>query len=95
MSILDYLLRLPNKKTAPLARDRLQLILAKPRSAGQSDPDYLPAMKRDMLAVICRYINVDPEHIQVQLEREGDCDILEVNIMLPESQENAHRTAMR
>ena len=95
MSILDYLMRRPNKKTAPIARDRLQLILAKPRSSGQGEPDFLPAMKRDMLAVISRYINVDPDQIQVQLEREGDCDILEVNIMLPESTQDSQRAAIR
>ncbi|TPW14127.1 MAG: cell division topological specificity factor, partial [Halothiobacillaceae bacterium] len=82
MSILDYLLR-RQKKTANLAKDRLQIILAREHS-DRDGPDYLPAMKREILEVISRYIAIDMDQIQVNLDKDGSCEILELNIVLPE-----------
>ena len=73
------------KKTASVARERLQIILAHERS-GQSGhaPDYLPALQRDLIAVISKYIHINPDDIKVHLERQENLDILEVKIELPE-----------
>lgn len=73
------------KKTASVARERLQIILAHERS-GQSghEPDYLPALQRDLIAVISKYIHINPDDIKVHLERQENLDILEVKIELPE-----------
>ena len=74
------------KKTASVARERLQIILAHERS-GQSghEPDYLPALQRDLIAVISKYIHINPDDIKVHLERQENLDILEVKIELPEN----------
>ncbi len=85
MSILDYLLR-RQKRSAAVAKDRLQIILAREHS-DRDGPDYLPAMKRELLEVVSRYVEVDLDKIQVNLDRDGDCEILELNIMLPEGEE--------
>lgn len=82
MSILDYLLR-RQKKTANVAKDRLQIILAREHT-DREGPDYLPAMKRELLEVVSRYIDVDLDQIQVNLDKDGDCEILELNITFPE-----------
>ncbi len=73
------------KKTASVARERLQIILAHERS-GQSghEPDYLPALQRDLIAVISKYIHINADDIKVHLERQENLDILEVKIELPE-----------
>ena len=73
------------KKTANVARERLQIILAHERS-GQSghEPDYLPALQRDLIAVISKYIHINPDDIKVHLERQENLDVLEVKIELPE-----------
>lgn len=93
MSVLDYLLR-RNKKTAVVAKDRLQIILAREHS-DRDGPDYLPALKRELLEVIGRYVSVDMDNIQMNLERDGDCEILELNIQLPEAEQNLPRAAAR
>ena len=94
MSILDYLLRRP-KRTATVAKDRLQIILAREHS-DRDGPDFLPQMKRDLLEVVARYVEIDLDQVQVNLDRDGECDILELNIMLPESDEAAvHHAAAR
>ena len=86
--LLEYL-RGDEKKTAVVAKERLQIILAHERAGrGASTPDYMPALKEELLAVIAKYIQVDRELIKVQLEKHGEYDVLEVNITLPENVRN-------
>lgn len=82
MALLDYFIR-RRSKTANVARERLQIILAR-EHADRDGPDYLPELKRELLAVISKYVNVDLEQVKVNLDRDGNCDILELNIILPE-----------
>ena len=84
MSLLDYLRR-KRKPTANVAKERLQIILAR-EHAGRHEPDYLPALKQELLEVVAKYVRIDPEAIKVNLERDGDCEILELNIALPEDE---------
>ena len=84
MSLLDYLRR-KRKPTANVAKERLQIILAR-EHAGRHEPDYLPALKQELLEVVAKYVRIDPEAIKVNLERDGDCEILELNIALPEEE---------
>ena len=84
-SFLSFLLG-EKKKTAGVAKERLQIILAHERAgrnAGQ--PDYLPALQRDLVAVIGKYIKIDPHDIKVHLERQDNLEVLEVKIELPDA----------
>jgi len=83
MSFLDYLLG-SKKKSASVARERLQIILAHER-AGRGGPDYLPALQQELIAVIAKYVAVNANDIKVSLDRQDDYDVLEVNIVLPEA----------
>jgi cell division topological specificity factor len=83
-SFLSFLLG-EKKKTASVAKERLQIILAHERSsrnAGQ--PDYLPALQRELVAVISKYINIGSQDIKVNLERQDNLEVLEVKIELPD-----------
>ena len=85
MSLLSFLLG-EKKKTASVAKERLQIILAHERSgrsAGQ--PDYLPALQRELVAVISKYFKVSAEDLKVHLERQGNLEVLEVKIELPDA----------
>lgn len=82
MNLLDYFLS-KRKKSAVVAKERLQIILAQER-VDRSGPDYLPALKREILEVVAKYVSIDVEQVQVNLQREGNCEILELNISLPE-----------
>ncbi len=82
MSILDYLLR-KKKKTASVAKERLQIILAR-EHIDRSGPDYLPELKKDILKVVEKYVAIDYDKIQVTIENDGNCEILELNISLPD-----------
>ncbi|NLJ92498.1 MAG: cell division topological specificity factor MinE [Aeromonadales bacterium] len=89
MSLLDYFRSRKNQNSAKLAKERLQIIVAHERSQ-RDTPDYLPQMQQDILAVIRKYVNIDIEQISVQLDQKGDnLSVLELNIMLPEGEEEA------
>ncbi len=84
MALLDFFLS-RKKATANIAKERLQIIVAE-RRRGDSEPHYLPQLKSDILAVICKYVQIDPEMVTVQLEQKGDdISVLELNVMLPEN----------
>jgi cell division topological specificity factor len=82
MGFLDYF-RSEKKRSASLAKERLQVIVARERTH-RGGPDYLPALQQDILAVIRRYIAVEDDAVRIQVEREGDCEVLELNVTLPE-----------
>ena len=85
MSFLTFLLG-EKKKSATVAKERLQIILAHERSGRNpgGSPDYLPALQRDLVAVISKYVKIDSEHLKVQVDRQDNLEVLEVKIELPE-----------
>ncbi|MEA1065215.1 cell division topological specificity factor MinE [Apirhabdus apintestini] len=86
MALLDFFLS-RKKNTANIAKERLQIIVAE-RRRGDSEPHYLPQLKRDILDVICKYVQIDPEMVTVQLDQKGDdISVLELNVTLPETEE--------
>ena len=88
MALLDFFLS-RKKNTANIAKERLQIIVAE-RRRGDSEPHYLPQLKRDILEVICKYVKIDPVIVTVQLDQKGDViSILELNVTLPETEEAA------
>ena len=83
MSFLDLFLR-EKKKTASVAKERLQIILAHERGTRSVEPDFLPALQKDLLEVISKYIKIDAKDIKVHLERDASMEVLEVKIELPD-----------
>ena len=82
MSLMDMLFgRKP--KTADVARDRLQIIIAQERVKAQA-PDYLPTMQKELLQVLSKYVHVSLEDIRISQEKQDGMDVLELNITLPE-----------
>ncbi|MCR5865808.1 MAG: cell division topological specificity factor MinE [Aquincola tertiaricarbonis] len=85
MSFLSFLLG-EKKKTASVAKERLQIILAHERSGdGPPRADYLPALQRELVAVISKYVAISPDDIKVHLEKQDDLEVLEVKIELPDA----------
>lgn len=79
MSILSFFRR---QATAPIARDRLQILLAHERTiAGGSD--LVAILREEILAVIKKHVQVDQEKVQVKMERGESVSMLEVDIEIP------------
>ncbi|MFZ5594144.1 MAG: cell division topological specificity factor MinE [Pseudomonadota bacterium] len=91
MSFLDYLLG-TRKKSAQVAKDRLQIILARER-VDRKGPDFLPELRQELLQVISKYVKIDLDQVKVNLEHDGDFEVLELNIVLPEPVQQARKTA--
>ena len=84
MGLLDCFLK--NKKpknSASIARERLQILVA--HEGGRSNISYLPKMKNELIEVIRKYVQVDDRAISVNLEQQGNDEVLEVNIVLPDN----------
>ena len=85
MSLLSFLFN--NKpKSAATAKERLQIIIARERS-DQSGPDFLPALRKELIEVISRYTRVNPDDIKISLDRQGNLEVLDVNVVLPDAAE--------
>ena len=88
MGILNYFR--PKKKTASVAKERLQLILAHDGASGKT-PDYLPQLKADLILVVTKHLRLPPEQVEsminvvVETQNDNSSSLLELNIELPES----------
>jgi len=78
--ILHYFQR--PQKTAKVAKERLQIIIAHERVT-RDKPDYLSAMQKDLIEVIAKYVDINREDVKIELERQDGCSILELNVTLP------------
>ena len=83
MSILDFLRGRKKEPTASIAKERLQIIVAHERGQ-REEPDYLPALQKELVEVIRKYVNIEHDQVQVAVENQGSCSILELNITLPD-----------
>lgn len=82
MSFLDYF-RSSRKPSAAIAKERLQIVVAHERSR-RNAPDYLPLLQQDILAAIRKYVPIDDDCVTLQVDRDGDMEVLELNVTLGE-----------
>ena len=68
--------------SAPVARERLQVLLAHER-AGAGHSDLITRLREEILAVIAKHISVEPDKVQVKMDRGGSVSMLEVDVELP------------
>lgn len=80
MSIFDYFLS-KKPKSASLAKERLQVIVAHERGARKA-PKYLPKMQQEIIEVIKKYIAIDDSQVSVKLDNNNNHSILELNVSL-------------
>lgn len=79
MSLFNFFKR---RGSAPVARDRLQILLAHERTT-QGSSDLLTVLREEILATIGRHVEIDPDRVNVQLERGAKVSTLEVDIEIP------------
>ena len=76
------LFRLFRGRSAPVARERLQLLLAHERISGDK-PDLLSVLREEILAVIARHVALEPDKVQINMDRGPSVSTLEVDIEIP------------
>ncbi|HZU84852.1 MAG TPA: cell division topological specificity factor MinE [Polyangiaceae bacterium] len=85
MAFLDYF-RKSSSRSASVAKDRLSIIVAREHGRARGQLDYLPQLKQELLQVLAKYERIDLEQVTVNLERNGDCEVLELNVVLSEAE---------
>ena len=83
MGIFNFFRSRSDDTTAKVAKDRLQVLIAHERS-DRNGPDFLPMLRKDILDVIKKYVAVGEDSVSVNVEQQDSCDVLELNITLPE-----------
>jgi cell division topological specificity factor len=78
MSLFDLFRR----GSAPIARERLQILLSHERVAC-SYPDLLATLREEILAVIGRHVSFEPDKVQVKMDRGKSVSTLAVDIEIP------------
>jgi cell division topological specificity factor len=68
--------------SAPVARERLQILLAHERGL-RGQPDLLDLLRSEILAVVSRHVTFDPEKLNIRMERGNDVSTLEIDIEVP------------
>lgn len=79
MSLFGFARR---RGSAPVARERLQILLEYERSPF-SQSNLFVVLKEEILAVINRHITVDPEKVDVKVDRTDNVSTLAVNVEIP------------
>ncbi len=91
MSLIDLIFG-KKKTSASLAKERLQIILAHERSGTNTDTEknnaWLTELQDELMQVIAKYIAIDKDALKVTLEKRDNLELLEINVTLPEKEEN-------
>jgi cell division topological specificity factor len=80
LNLLRLMRRPPS--SAPVARERLQILLSHERGS-RGQPDLLLMLREEILAVVSRHMTVDPDKVQVRMDRGKIVSTLEVDIEVP------------
>ena len=76
------------RNSAPVARERLQILLEYERRI-ISQSDLVAVLRQEILAVVGRHVSVDPDKVQVKVDRGAKVSTLEVDIEFPNAGANA------
>ena len=79
MNLFDFFKR---RGSAPVARERLQVLLAYERK-NRNQPDLVAVLREEIMAVIVKHVQVDQEHVQVSMDRGERMSTLEIDIHIP------------
>jgi cell division topological specificity factor len=78
MRLLDLIFP-ERRSSAAVARERLKIVLAHER-ASRDAPDFLPILQKELLDVVGRYVEIRSDMLRVNLGKEGDTSLLEINV---------------
>ena len=91
MTLLDLFKR---RGSAPVARERLQVLLAYERK-NRNQPDLVAILREEIMAVITRHIHVDQDDVHISMDRGVRMSTLEIDIHIPNAGAIAHRWSRR
>lgn len=69
------------QRSAPMARERLQVLLAHERASSGSD--LVQVLREEILAVISKHVELDADRVKVKMDRDEHVSILEIDVEIP------------
>jgi cell division topological specificity factor len=80
MNLLNFFRR---HNSAPVARERLQILLAHERTVVGGQSDLVAILREEIMAVIAKHIAVGDDQVQIKMDRGDSVSTLEVDIEIP------------
>jgi cell division topological specificity factor len=78
--------------SAPVARERLQILLAHERGRNGA-PDLLEVLRAEILGVVSKHVDLDPDKVVIRMDRGKFVSMLEVDIEVPNGAERSMMVA--
>ena len=79
MNVLNFFRR---RGSAPVARERLQILLSHERAA-RGQRDLLALLREEILAAIAKHVTVESENVHVRMDRGDTVSTLEIDVEIP------------
>ena len=79
MSLFNFF---KGRGSAPVARERLQVLLAYERT-NRGQPDLVAMLREEIMAVIAKHVQVSQDDVRVTMERGDSMSTLEIDISIP------------
>jgi cell division topological specificity factor len=80
MNLMSFFSR---RTSAPVARERLQILLAHERGVVGGKSDLVAQLREEILAVVRRHVMVEHDNVQVKMNRDSDISTLEIEVEIP------------
>ncbi len=80
MNLMNFFVR---RSSAPIARERLQILLAHERVLVSGEPDLVAILREQILALVANHVSVDQDRVRVQMNRDAAVSTLEIELELP------------
>ncbi len=85
MKLIDYLKQKLNRQnTAQIAKERLQIIVAHERIQRKTGIVNLQELQLKLIEVIADYLHIEKTQVNVELQRDANRSVLELNVTLPD-----------
>lgn len=88
MRLFDFFLA--RRGSAPVARERLQIVLAHERALNGTSGELVRLLQEEILAVVARHMRIERDMVHIKLERGSSVSTLEIDIEMPTSVAPAH-----
>jgi cell division topological specificity factor len=72
------------RRSAPVARERLQILLSYERAA-RGQADLLSVLREEILSAISKHVTVERENVQIRMDRGQAVSTIEIDVAIPHS----------
>lgn len=81
MNLFNFFMK--SRTSAPVARERLQVLLAHERTIVGPESDLVATLREEILAVIARHMSVVQDNVQIKMDRGASVSTLDIDIEIP------------